>query len=400
MNAARRVAKTLAARSVYIDGVQWYSPSSVEKNNDVGKDFWFNVTVENVLCEDSGGCEGLAVYPGDTVAPSECPECNDSPVTIINSSGSYNEIASPGSVHNLPDIEVTQANGDIDVVPSVVDVVCEFPVLELRNSDGTLLSTISSMPIGGIITAPDVTVNRDGSFYADAPAGTTQNVISAGVIPSGILYKRPHVKQKTSYRNGDTGWHCQNGSHAWSNPANPAVIQDLDYTVPAADFWYTLKFNNVFGNKYRFTNSVGVQASDGRANFVTYTTGGGIDRYVIDHLTGLGYYVPNLGNLTWNSYIDLVFGYFTGGFIGFTGWQPCMHSQLIDLLSLGGSYYSTANIFRRGLVSGYPETRQWTGETVETSTTSAYSQLDGYGLSSNTKATLSPMSGYMWRIHY
>ena len=52
--------------------------------------------------------------------------------------------------------------------------------------------------------------------------------------------------------------------------------------------------NNAFGNKYRFTNDVGEQFTEGFQESASNNSSN--DRYCIDHLTGLGWYVQDAYN--------------------------------------------------------------------------------------------------------
>jgi hypothetical protein len=148
-----------------------------------------------------------------------------------------------------------------------------------------------------------------------------------GVTPSGILYQRPPITQRTSYRTGDTGWAYQNGYYDYSSdPINPAVIQQLDYT-DTTNFFFKLKFDNAFGNKNRFTNSLGVNSNaSGRIIGMSFT--GALSNYIIDNLTGWAFSAINNGaNINWAATIDLISAQRTGNYLGFNDWIPVMLSQ-------------------------------------------------------------------------
>lgn len=87
---------------------------------------------------------------------------------------------------------------------------------------------------------------------------------------SGIVYQRPQITgQLASYAVYDDVWQRVNNPYS-IKPNSPLVVQEL---IDA----YTLKYNNEFGNKIRLTNYVGGAPNGGR-------------EYLIDHLTGLGWY--------------------------------------------------------------------------------------------------------------
>jgi hypothetical protein len=148
-----------------------------------------------------------------------------------------------------------------------------------------------------------------------------------GVTPSGILYQRPPITQRTSYRSGDTGWAFQNGYYNYSSdPINPAVIQQLDYT-DTTNFFFKLKFNNAFGNKNRFTNSLGVNSNaSGRIIGMSFT--GALSNYIIDNLTGWAFTSFDAGgSVSWNGTIDSIAGRRAASYLGYNDWLPVSVAQ-------------------------------------------------------------------------
>jgi hypothetical protein len=124
-------------------------------------------------------------------------------------------------------------------------------------------------------------------------------VISAPVVPSGVLLQFPTPSQYTSYRTGDVGDRVQNGWFDYTPPSNPAAVAELDYT--SANYWYLLKNNLVVGgvsNKTRFVDVDGGQ---------TFSATGNKNLILIDKLTGIGIYRPQDNSLlkaSWNAAID------------------------------------------------------------------------------------------------
>lgn len=116
---------------------------------------------------------------------------------------------------------------------------------------------------------------------------------------SDIAYSRPvSTGNNTSYRTGDSGWHRTNGTYDYVPPNNPSHIAQLDTSV---NNFNTLKENNVFGNKNRFTDPVGGQ------DMSTHN-------YTIDHLTGLGICYTRLQGYNWDDAIDHAYTATTNGY--------------------------------------------------------------------------------------
>lgn len=187
---------------------------------------------------------------------------------------------------------------------------CADATAVIKDSAGTTLKT-EAIPsnVSENITINDCTVTVNGDAFdtvlaegsIDVPVeyanGTPVGTIVSGVVeipnpitPSGIVYQRPSLSgQLTSYRTGDDAWHLANGTYNYTPPTNPSSVAQLD-TAHATPF-LMLKANNVFGNKNRFTDDGGNQ---------TYA-----NDYVIDHLTGLGWYRLTQGASTnWSDNID------------------------------------------------------------------------------------------------
>lgn len=211
-----------------------------------------------VRYETAGNIESGTVASGgsvEVVVPDPIV-CEDG--VVKDDEGNILAVVPSGAEVVLPDIQVTEADGSTRSEQPQQNVQCQYPVHQLRNTSGLLLQSLSSFPPGGQITAPDVTVNRDGVFYASAPAGNTVNVISSGVTPLGILYQEdPQQYEMVSFATWDSPWNVLNGIYDRVQPSNPATIQALDYTVTSAAIGYLLKHNNLWGHKYRFTGSSG-----------------------------------------------------------------------------------------------------------------------------------------------
>jgi len=309
-----------------------------------------------------------------------------------------------GSSGTLPNFQVWNSVGNPCTQNRPLSLYLDHTVRaadgRANDVDGTLISLV---PSGEQVTIPSGNVNLNGSPYGTVKPGATINV-SGGITPSGILYQRPYAVQKISYRTGDLGWHQQNGSFDFTIPANPAVIQCLD--MSAVDWVYTLKYDNVFGTKARFTTSMGNSPANGipyAFQLSDFTQVGAVNWYVIDHLTGMGLYVPNLStgsSPNWTTVIDLIYSYHTSGFLGFNDWMPMFQQYVQSVIHETTDYYTLGSIFRSGLVSNYYEgTGMWLGDTKASATTVAQAMNRGCRILGVTK-TSANYAGYMCRVHY
>jgi hypothetical protein len=157
---------------------------------------------------------------------------------IRNSDGSFDQIFSASTV-DLPNINIWNSNSDIifSGFPSVKDY------------------TISPFNI----------VDESGYSASSIVYSAT---VHTNITSNNIIYQRPYINQKISYAIGDLGWHVQNDSFNYSANTLYGIRQELDITLSAGSSWfYTLKHDNVFGNKYRFTNSVGMPSPSGTHDF-------------------------------------------------------------------------------------------------------------------------------------
>lgn len=199
-------------------------------------------------------------------------------------------------------------------------------------------------------------------------------VKSSGVVPSGIKYQRIRPSWYPSIRTGDVGWHNQNGFYDYtSDPANPLYTQDLDfatYGYGTTSGHYFLKHNNAFGNKLRFTNSIGGGATDNCGRFTAASFTGALDGYVIDHLTGIGYDVRATSYVgTWDACIDAIAA---STIHSFTDWMPLSNIHLINVLNM--RYDATSNTVGQSNIFSYTAwTLAWaSGEYVKNLTTNSW----------------------------
>jgi hypothetical protein len=226
-------------------------------------------------------------------------------------------------------------------------------------------------------------------YYANIEQG-------GGSSPSGIEYQRIPPTQVTSYTTGDFGWCVQNGRYSWTDNLNPSYIQELDLTLAASVRFYFLKYDNAFGNKSRFTDINGNGAPSNRLDFdKTPVTG---TQYIIDHLTGLGFYTQIIttgGIDTWTTLMDNIS---TRTDLGYNDWIPITRA-IVNTCTEQSSVLNgpgTVNALFYGTSNFVPNF--WYGETPTNSTTNAW-RMNTAQIAVSAKNTQG-LRAYMFRVHY
>lgn len=161
----------------------------------------------------------------------------------------------------------------------------------------------------------------------------------------GFNYRRVQLTGQTvSYAVYDDGWNLANGVYDYLVQPNPLYTQDLDTSSPTP--LLTLKYPNAFGTYDRFTEEDGTKMDKNV---------GGIQYYIIDHLTGLMW----LNNLGVRNSFDNNMG--VGGIIegittnGFSDWRSPNKNEIASLQDNGwnrifpGSPYLLDNLLRQPL---------------------------------------------------
>jgi hypothetical protein len=276
----------------------------------------------------------------------------------------------------------------------IIDTDCGFQPIAVKSTDDVItLTTISSYPIGGVVNTGDQRIRQqDNTQIAQLPYRNTVKVTNADILsattvsgvteitvvlppppaPSGIAYKAvaPMTMLPLTTGVNDSRALFISGWYDRINPVYPVSYAEIDSAATQADVRVTpasgtlstdpiihtiLKHNNAFGNKLRFTDSLG-RASDATVGSDRYAhvnwlghsfSGGAIDKYVIDHLTGDGYYIKyvvdsgdyNLTNTavgkSWADWMTAIASFNLGGF---TDWKP------LDCCSLR-PHINKANLF-------------------------------------------------------
>lgn len=208
-----------------------------------------------------------------------------------------------------------------------------FP-LPVNNSNDDTYQTITGCPETNVISLNDFDVRAEDEFLGSYPVssviqlsgGTVQGVnynsstttlnIQLQPCPTGLIYNRPQYTQDFVQEPGDEGWNVLNAVYDYTPTG--ATLQVLDYG--SGNPYYTLKHNNIYGNKNRFTNSTGG------------TVFPGPDNLVIDHLSGLMYadVITSAGSLANN--ISQSTGYTVAGY---SDWRMASFDEIQNLLPYG-----------------------------------------------------------------
>ena len=126
------------------------------------------------------------------------------PADVENSDTTYSTQVNSGATLVLPDINVTEVDGTVGTSPSVIDVICVWASIAIKNSEDTTLATLATFPVGAETVLPDITVTDSDGTPSAYPSGKNY-VCTPAVSPSGILYAQITPTQRTSYQTGDTG---------------------------------------------------------------------------------------------------------------------------------------------------------------------------------------------------
>jgi len=233
-------------------------------------------------------------------------------------------------------------------------------------------SPISNLT-GYDFSAASVTVNDGADTYELYPSDTY--TCSSGVTPAGIAYQRPlPTGQNISYEVYDDAWQLANNPYS-APPTNPLYTQELD--LDTDDTGKTLLYDSEFGNKFRFTDVNGIE-EDSTSEI-----------YIIDNLTGLGWYknATSLGVKSFNNALGI------GGtleirnnalLLGFSDWKLANSNEARSIFTANYNSGSDSGI----LISAIIRSQYITSTTfANNSTTNCFRVSYGPILSSIGKST-------------
>ena len=270
---------------------------------------------------------------------------------IENTDGSYSILVPATSGHTVPDGNLLNSTGgtvflspfDIGLKAGVNNQIGNY---RLFNSEDALIRT-APIPTDKFFYIDNFDIiNTDGQSATSVVYSGTVHVDFSGATAEGITYHRPQFQgQITSYAIGDVAWHFSSGTYDY--PRTGGTIQELDHS--ASSPFYTLKYDNAFGNKFRYTTDQGEPASDQKAGFRLESYSASTLYYVIDNLTGIGWLTDAISyNQNWS---DAILSANTFSWSGFSetydDWRmPCV-AEIESVINMRGSFHLAENIFER-----------------------------------------------------
>lgn len=217
------------------------------------------------------------------------------------------------------------------------------------------------------------------------------NVQAPAIVPAGIAYQRPKLTGEiTSWIDGDDGYHFLAGTYDYVPPTNPVYMAELDYD--SADPIVTLKNPNAFGTLYRFTDIAGGQ---------TFTN----VYYIIDHLTGLGWYNSTVNLIdTWDVYVAYGLTLDTTADVGmYDDWRLANYNELVSTFNKPQLVSNTSNYFplnsRLINIGMWNSAFIWSSTSVSLLAAYNYVPVSNGTISTATKVTTNRRAWYC-RNHY
>ena len=199
--------------------------------------------------------------------------------------------------------------------------------LELPNKISFCGTPIEDLS-GFDFTPPPVTVIDGSNTVLLYPSDNYTCEIPDTVTLSGTKYHRNyHTLQTTSYIQYDDGWNVTNNIYDATNPETPLIYAELDLVTDPTG--YTLKSNNEFGNKIRYTDTSGVASLDVQ------------NIYVIDNWTGLAHWMTGNGayKASYNNFLGtggLLESYNASTLQGYSDWFVANNAIFNNILTYEG----------------------------------------------------------------
>ena len=198
--------------------------------------------------------------------------------------------------------------------------------LDICNAAITNLPPTSAFP-----NCPQVLVTDGDNTEHYVDAGDSYTCLPA-TPKVGIFYQRviPWQGYDTSAIVGSVEWHRQEGTYNFLYPQNPEYIAQRNNGYLGNDIDCLLLQDNRFGNRYRYTNDIGEQYTEGFDEDPNDNSEN--PRICLDHLTGLMIYVwqaYDRRDFTWDASIrysnDFTYG-------GYTNWRTADIGEFLEIL--------------------------------------------------------------------
>jgi hypothetical protein len=229
---------------------------------------------------------------------------------VENTDASYTNQFASGTIFVLPNINLTQPNGDVELNLSMTDLSC------------TLIENLATQDLND-----DLTPTQINQIQRQQPTRSGQ---------------------VTSFRTGDDG--------------------DLEMGIGAS--FSILSDLNIFGTNQRFTDELGGQ---------TYT-----NKFVLDHLTGLMWYIGLTTATQWNGAIDGALASTQGAF---TDWILPNINQLVSICNFSTVTNALLNYSPFNIAITTSTDRIWTSTTFANTTANAYTLQSNSTFAGTGKST-------------
>ena len=182
-----------------------------------------------------------------------------------------------------------------------------LPGATYKNSDSSYIEEIAA---GLTFISSDITVtDSDGSTFTSP---TNKNITCTPTV-AGTIYNRPSPPwgNMTSGYTYDEGWQYQNGTYTTGYAQSSGTVQELDNTDLSR---LTLKYDNTFSNKDRYTSENGDQV---------------FNNLLIDNLHGL-MFRRDYVNEEWSTGLTTAA---TTTYEGFNDWRVVSMTEINTLVS-------------------------------------------------------------------
>lgn len=300
---------------------------------------------------------------------------NESKILNDNATGIQIQLDAP--------LIIQTCNDPFEVLPNCPIITETFNGASISSPTTTKAIVVQSDAVG----SPQV-----GTIITDTPTALTVEVPDPGAGCQNIAYVRNNLTTRgpTLFTN-DTEYLRVNVPSLWTPITGSGELPVLDQDTPTL-----LTTKNTFDNFNRVTNDIGTQTVADVGGGVT--SDGATANYMIDHLTGMGWYMLEAvgDNTSWD---DSATAILAGSFAGFSDWRMPTTLDIREIETLDNI---NAHIFVS--FSSWNDTRYWTsdsggGTNVMRWTPSLAFNSSGK-ISLGAKTAQNPIAGIACRQHF